>query len=65
MLKAWQSISFLRRWARERRLIGDDVYGYYLALLHNTLPVVYRPTHTEFQKQCALTSAAWMCEYLS
>ena len=65
LLKAWQIIGFLRRWAREHRLIGDDVCGYYLALLHSTLPFVYRPTRTESQKQAALVSAAWMCEHLS
>jgi hypothetical protein len=64
LLKAWKVIRFLRRSARERRLIGDDVCGYYLALLHNTLPAVYRDAHTDLQKQCALTSAAWMCGHL-
>ncbi len=64
LLKAWLVIGFLRRWARERRLIGDDVCSYYLALLHDTLPFVYRQTRTKSQKQAALISSAWMCEYL-
>lgn len=66
LLKAWEFIGFLRSWVRNNRLVGDDVRSYYLALLHNTLPVVYRDaTQTEAQQQYALTSAAWMCEYLS
>ncbi|MFQ5580722.1 MAG: phosphotransferase [Nitrospiria bacterium] len=65
LLKAWKLIGFLRHWVRERQIIGVDVRAYYLALLHATLPVVYRRSHSEVQKQCALTSAAWMCEHLS
>jgi hypothetical protein len=65
LLKAWEFIGFLRRWVRENQLIGADVRAYYLALLHATLPIVYRYSHTEIQKQCALTSSTWMCEHLS
>lgn len=65
LLKAWEFIGFLRRWVRQRQLIGADVSTYYLALLHTTLPIVYRHSHSHIQKQCALTSAAWMCEHLS
>ncbi len=64
LYKAWEFIGFLRDRIVSSRLMGIDVRAYYLALLHSTLPVVYRH-HTEFQKQCALTSAAWICEYLS
>jgi hypothetical protein len=62
--KAWEFVGFLRDRVVRYHLMGIDVRAYYLALLHATMPVVYRH-HTEFQKQCALTSAAWMCEYLS
>jgi hypothetical protein len=61
--KAWRFIGFLRDRVISSSLMGADVRAYYLALLHATLPVVYRQ-HSEFQKRCALVSSAWMCEYL-
>jgi hypothetical protein len=63
LCKAWEFIGFLRECAISSNLMGADVRAYYLALLHATLPVVYRQ-HTEFQKQCALVSSAWICEHL-
>lgn len=65
LLKAWKFIKELRQWVIEYQLIGGDVRAYYLALLHSTLPVVYRKSHDKTQKQCALTSTAWMCRYLT
>ncbi len=65
LLKAWKFIEIIRRWVIEYELIGNDVRAYYLALLHATLPVLYRDNHNEIQKQCALISSAWMCKYLS
>ncbi|MCB0210667.1 MAG: phosphotransferase [Anaerolineae bacterium] len=64
LLKAWLFIKFLRDWVRDHNLIDADVRAYYLALLHSTLPVIYRDKHTLSQKQCALISASWMCEHL-
>jgi hypothetical protein len=63
LLKAWQFIGFLRERIMKYHLMGADVRAYYLALLHATLPVVYRD-HSLFQRRCALTSAAWMCGHL-
>lgn len=63
LCKAWEFIGFLRERVISSSLMGADVRAYYLALLHATLPVVYRQ-HSEFQKQCALVSSAWMCEHL-
>ncbi|MCB0190993.1 MAG: phosphotransferase [Anaerolineae bacterium] len=65
LLKAWQLIGFLREWVVEHNLIGADIRAYYLALLHATLPTIYRATHTNAHKQYALTSSARICEYLT
>jgi hypothetical protein len=63
LCNAWRIIGFLRERVISSSFMGADVRAYYLALLHATLPVVYKQ-HTDFQKQCALVSSAWMCEYL-
>lgn len=64
LIKAWAFIEYLRHRVVRNDFMGANVQAYYLALLHETLPIVYRDKYTERQKQCALISSAWMCHYL-